>query len=146
MNCTMAKHQDRTDHHVKSINLAFQGGGAHGAFTWGVLDKLFEDGRISIEAISGTSAGAMNAVVAAQGMYNGGGEGARAELEKFWRAISRSGEASPIKRSLFDRLLGNWSLDYSPGYLWMDLLSRVASPYDINLSMAFEKPANWAVE
>ncbi|MEM8788061.1 MAG: patatin-like phospholipase family protein [Pseudomonadota bacterium] len=128
----MSKFQGRQKHHVKSMNLALQGGGAHGAFTWGVLDRLFEDGRIWIEAISGTSAGAMNAVVAAQGMYDGGGDGARAELERFWREVSISGRASPIQRSFFDQLLGNWSLDNSPGYLMMDLFSRLASPYDLN--------------
>ncbi len=128
----MAKNQGRTARHVKSVNLALQGGGAHGAFTWGVLDKFFEDGRIWIESISGTSAGAMNAVVASQGMYDQGGEGARAELERFWRAVSAAGQASPIRRSPTDMLLGNWSLDYSPAYIALDLVSRLASPYDIN--------------
>jgi NTE family protein len=128
----VAKHQKRSVQHVKSVNLAFQGGGAHGAFTWGVLDKIFEDGRIWVEAVSGTSAGAMNAVVASQGMYDGGGEGARAELERFWREVSRAGQASPIQRSPFDILSGNWSLDASPAFVWMDLMNRVASPYDTN--------------
>lgn len=128
----MAKHRGRTAQHIKSINLALQGGGAHGAFTWGVLDRIFEDGRIWIEAVSGTSAGAMNAVVASQGMYEGGGDGARAELERFWREVSRAGQASVVRRSPLDILLGNWSLDGSPGYLWLDIVSRVASPYDTN--------------
>ncbi len=128
----MAKDQGRSANHTKAVNLALQGGGAHGAFTWGVLDKLFEDGRIWVEAISGTSAGAMNAVVASQGMYDGGGAGARAELDRFWHAVSEAGQASPIKRSPMDRMLGNWSLDTSPGYFWLDLMSRVASPYDTN--------------
>jgi len=122
----------RTDRHEKSVNLALQGGGAHGAFTWGVLDKLFEDDRIWIEALSGTSAGAMNAVVAAQGMYEGGAEGARAHLERFWRRVSQAGMASPIKRSPFDVARGDWNLDNSPAYLWFDLLNRIASPYDLN--------------
>ena len=73
-------HSRRSARHVKAINLALQGGGAHGAFTWGALDRLFEDDRIWIEAISGTSAGAMNALVAAQGMYEDGAEGARRRL------------------------------------------------------------------
>jgi NTE family protein len=128
----MAKNEQRSPRHSKSLNIALQGGGSHGAFTWGVLDKIFEDGRIWIEAISGTSAGAMNAVVAAQGMYDGGGGGARAELERFWRAVSKSGENSPIRRNAIDKLNGNWSLDMSPGYVWMDMLSRIASPYDAN--------------
>jgi NTE family protein len=128
----MSKTQGRSAAQIKSVNLALQGGGSHGAFTWGVLDRLFEDGRIWIDAISGTSAGALNMVVAAQGMYDGGGAGARAELERFWQAVSRSGQSSPIARSPLDRLTGNWSLDTSPGYLWMDLISRLASPYDLN--------------
>ncbi|MEM8551105.1 MAG: patatin-like phospholipase family protein [Pseudomonadota bacterium] len=128
----MARHHARKVAGQKSINLALQGGGAHGAFTWGVLDKVFEDGRLWIDAISGTSAGAMNAVVAAQGMYNGGGEGARVALHDFWKAISRVGFLSPVRRGVVDRLLGNWALDNSPGFLWLDLLSRMASPYELN--------------
>lgn len=128
----MAKKHGRTKRHVKTINLALQGGGAHGAFTWGVLDRIFEDERIWIAALSGTSAGAMNAVVASQGMFDGGDEGARIELERFWREVSKAGQMSPVKRSPFDHLTGNWSLDMSPGYVWMDLMSRLASPYDVN--------------
>ncbi|MEM8798135.1 MAG: patatin-like phospholipase family protein, partial [Pseudomonadota bacterium] len=74
----------RKPRHVKSINLALQGGGAHGAFTWGILDRMFEDDRLWIEAISGTSAGAVNAVVAAQGMYDGQAPEARRALRRFW--------------------------------------------------------------
>jgi NTE family protein len=74
----------------RKVNLALQGGGAHGAFTWGVLDYLLEDGRLIFEGVSGTSAGAMNAVVLAQGLMNGGAEGARAALEKFWSAVADS--------------------------------------------------------
>jgi NTE family protein len=128
----MAKNEARASKHAKSLNIALQGGGSHGTFTWGVLDKIFEDGRIWIDAISGTSAGAMNAVVAAQGMYEGGGAGARSELERFWRAVSRFGESSVIRRNPIDKLQGNWSLDNSPGYIWLDLMNRLASPYDTN--------------
>jgi NTE family protein len=116
----------------KLVNLALQGGGAHGAFTWGVLDRLLECGEIEIAAISGTSAGAMNAVVAAQGLQDGGPEGARAALFSFWRAVSRAARSSPIQRSPLDVLLGRWSLDNNPAYIASDLLSRVASPYDLN--------------
>lgn len=128
----MAKNQGRSARHTKSVNLALQGGGAHGAFTWGILDKLFEDGRVWVEAVSGTSAGAMNAVVASQGMYDGGGDGARAELERFWREVSRAGQSSLMRRSPLDVLSGNWSLDSSPAFVWLDLMSRIASPYDTN--------------
>ncbi len=128
----MAKDSGRQPHHTKALNLALQGGGAHGAFTWGVLDRIFEDGRIWIDAISGTSAGAMNAVVAAQGMYDGGGAGAREALEGFWRAVSDAGRGSPLQRTWLDRLRGTWSLDHSPGYLALDILNRLASPYEVN--------------
>ena len=116
----------------KAINLALQGGGSHGAFTWGVLDCLLEDGRVEIEALSGTSAGAVNAVVVADGLMRGGEDGARAALTSFWRAVSETARASPIQRTPVDVLLGNWSLDSSPSYIFFDILNRVASPYDIN--------------
>lgn len=116
----------------KSINLALQGGGSHGAFTWGVLDYLMEDGRVNIEGISGTSAGAMNAVVFAQGYMDGGAPGARESLENFWRKVSNLAMFSPIKRSPMSVLTGNWDMSGSPAYIMMDLLSRVASPYETN--------------
>ncbi len=114
------------------INLALQGGGAHGAFTWGVLDRLLQDGRIGIEAISGTSAGAVNAVVLVNGFMRGGYDGAREQLHHFWRHISRIGAVSPIQRSPIDVWLGNYSLDHNPAYLFFDLITRMASPYDLN--------------
>jgi len=128
----MAKNSGRSKQHTKALNLALQGGGAHGAFTWGVLDRMFEDGRIWITAISGTSAGAMNAVVAAQGMYDDGGAGARKALEEFWRAVSEAGRNSPVQRTWLDHMMGNWSLDFSPAYVTLDLLNRLASPYELN--------------
>src|SRR5258706_16477128 len=72
----------------KRVNLALQGGGAHGAFTWGVLDRLMRDGRIFIDGISGTSAGAMNGVVFTDGFIKGGRQGAIDSLATFWRAVS----------------------------------------------------------
>ena len=128
----MAKGQGRGAHHAKSINLALQGGGAHGAFTWGVLDRMFEEDPLWVEAISGTSAGAMNAVVAAQGMYDNGAAGAREALHDFWWQVARAGRQSPIRRTPIDMAQGNWSLDASPTYLFFDMLSRLASPYDLN--------------
>jgi len=117
----------------KGICLALQGGGAHGAFTWGVLDALLEDGRLAIEAMSGTSAGAMNAVVMTQGFIEGGIEGARRHLETFWRRVSRDAALPPLQRSLVDRMLGIWGGgDEPPGLLWFDMVSRFASPYDFN--------------
>ncbi len=117
---------------VKSLNLALQGGGSHGAFTWGVLDRILEDPYIEIEALSGTSAGALNAVVLAHGFMKDGKNGARAALRDFWRAVSEAAKISPIQRSMWDILVGNWNLDQSPGYLWMDMLNRFASPYELN--------------
>ena len=116
----------------KSISLALQGGGSHGAFTWGVLDRLLEDERIVISAISGTSAGAMNAVVLADGFQKDGRDGARAALRRFWHDASRAAWLSLIQRTPWDRLTGNWRMNNSPGYLVADLLTRVASPYDLN--------------
>ncbi|MDN5849076.1 MAG: patatin-like phospholipase family protein [Nitrococcus sp.] len=116
----------------KGINLALQGGGAHGAFTWGVLDRMLEDERITIEAISGTSAGAMNAVVLADGFEKNDRAGARDALYKFWQAASQSSYLSLIQRTPWDRIMGNWSLNNSPGYLMLDLVSRLASPYELN--------------
>jgi NTE family protein len=114
------------------IDLALQGGGSHGAFTWGVLDRLLEEPWLHIAAISGTSAGAMNAAVLADGWTEGGAEAARAALEKYWRRVSNAASFSPLQRSWLDRLVGRWSLDTSPGYVTMDLVSRVLSPYALN--------------
>jgi NTE family protein len=116
----------------KPINLALQGGGSHGALTWGVLDRLLEDGRLAITGISGTSAGAMNAVVLADGYRRGGAEAARAALARFWRAVSDAARLSPIRRSPWDRLRGSYSLDGSPAYLAFEGLSRMLSPYQLN--------------
>ncbi|MEM7652312.1 MAG: patatin-like phospholipase family protein [Pseudomonadota bacterium] len=116
----------------KPINIALQGGGAHGAFTWGVLDCLFEDNRLQIEAISGTSAGAMNAAVVADGLVKGGRDGAREALSLFWKAVADAGAVSPIQRTVWDAWWGNWSLDTSPSYLMFDILGRIASPYELN--------------
>ena len=114
------------------IDLALQGGGSHGAFTWGVLERLIEEPWLHIAAISGTSAGAMNAAVLADGWTEGGAEGARAALDRYWQQVSRAAAFSPLQRSPFDRLMGRWTLDTSPAYLAMDLMSRVLSPYDLN--------------
>jgi len=116
----------------KQINVALQGGGSHGAFSWGVLDRLLEDGRLDIVALSGTSAGAMNAVAMADGYVRGGPEGARAKLAEFWRAVARTGRFSPVQRMPWDMLLGNWSVENTPGYLWYDAISRMVSPYLAN--------------
>ncbi|MEJ0094890.1 MAG: patatin-like phospholipase family protein [Methylocella sp.] len=114
------------------VDLALQGGGAHGAFTWGVLDRLLEEPWLGIDGISGTSAGAMNAAVLVDGHAKGGPEAARAALEQFWRRVSDAARYSPLRRGPLDILLGRWTLDSSPVYVAMDLMSRLFSPYDLN--------------
>ncbi len=116
----------------KHISLALQGGGSHGAFTWGVLDRLLEDEEITVEAISGTSAGAMNAAVVTSGFAKGGYDQAREDLEVFWRAVSDAARFSPLQRSPIDILFGNWSLENSLAYMWLDMSAKMFSPYDLN--------------
>jgi NTE family protein len=109
-----------------------QGGGSHGALTWGVLDRLLEDARIDIVETSGTSAGAMNAVVLADGYARGGREGARTALGAFWKAVSDAARFSPAQRTWWDRMSGRYSLDRSPGFLMMEGVGRLFSPYELN--------------
>src|SRR5215510_5067556 len=127
----MAK-QPRSDRDPVLVDLALQGGGSHGAFTWGVLDRLLEEPWLRIDGISGTSAGAMNAVVLADGFMQGGGNGARAALEGFWRKVSDAALLSPFQRGPLDILMGRWTLDSSPTFIAMDLMARLFSPYDLN--------------
>ncbi len=114
-----------------SIDLALQGGGAHGAFTWGVLDRLLEESWLKIEGISGTSAGAMNAAALISGYMEGGPQTARAALELFWGRVSDAARLSPLQRSPMDVMLGRWTLDTSPFFFVTDLMSRLFSPYDL---------------
>src|SRR5258706_10310661 len=123
---------DETAQEPVLVDLALQGGGSHGALTWGVLDRLIEEPWLRIEAISGTSAGAMNAALVADGWTQGGAEGARAALETYWRRVSQAAAFSPLQRSPLDRLMGRWTLDSSPAYVAMDLMTRVLSPYSLN--------------
>src|SRR5690242_16110977 len=118
------------------IDLALQGGGSHGAFTWGVLDRLMDEPWLRVDGISGTSAGAMNAVVLAGGFTAGGSAGAKSALNTFWRRVADSARFSPIRRSALDILLGRWTLDTSPFFLAFDLASRVFSPYDMKFAGA----------
>jgi NTE family protein len=122
---------------AKTINLAIQGGGAHGAYAWGVIDGLLEDGRIKIEGISATSAGSMNAVVTAYGNMTGGRGGARAALYNFWKKISAAGAIySPLKQTpwefLQSRWSKNWNMDQSMTYQIFDMMTRTVSPYQFN--------------
>ncbi len=112
----------------KRINLALQGGGAHGAFTWGVLDRLLQESWLSIEGVSGTSAGATNAVVLADGLVSGGAQGARTALEGFWSAVSRSGYLSPYRSSWWNPL----GARFSPLVAGAEWLGTYLSPYQFN--------------
>ena len=114
------------------INLALQGGGSHGAFTWGVLDRLLEDGDIAFAGLSGTSAGARNAVLVAEGLTEGGPDRAREQLEGFWRLVARAGAFSPFQRTPWDQLAGQYTLESSPAHAWFDVMSRFFSPYQLN--------------
>ncbi len=116
----------------KLVNLALQGGGSHGAFTWGVLDRLLEEPSLAFEGISATSAGAMNASVLAYGLTVGGREGARKALTSYWRRISHAAMTSPLQPSFLDRMLKDHSLKYSPMFQFFDIMTRLMSPYEFN--------------
>ena len=117
---------------TKRINLTLQGGGAHGAFTWGVLEQILSDERIGIEGISGTSAGAINAVMLADGLGRGGREEAQKRLADFWRSASSTGNLPALQRAVMERILSFTPLEGSPVQAWFDTLSRYFSPYDVN--------------
>jgi NTE family protein len=132
------------------VNLALQGGGSHGAFTWGVLDTLLADGRIELDGVSGTSAGAMNAVAMAHGFAHASGksrmemrESARASLEQFWEGVVKMGELtssiSQVKRAPYDILFGGFgglTGDQSPSQVLTDAMTsfwtKSVSPYQSN--------------
>ncbi len=116
----------------KKVNLALQGGGAHGAFTWGVLDHLLEDGRLDIAGVSGASAGAVNAVMLADGLARGDADEARQRLAEFWRAASIGGNLPGPQRAVVDRLLSLLPVEASPMQFMVDTMSRFLSPYDLN--------------
>jgi NTE family protein len=123
-------HERAAAYGTKPINFALQGGGAHGAFGWGVLDRLLEDGRLEVDGFSATSAGAMNAVVYAYGHMIGGKEKARETLETFWKRISDAGALySPIKRTPFERI---WGFNDSMSYRVFEAMTHTFSPYEFN--------------
>ncbi|MEJ6022349.1 patatin-like phospholipase family protein [Ramlibacter sp. PS4R-6] len=118
---------------TKAVNLALQGGGAHGAFAWGVLDRLLEDGRIAFEGISATSAGAMNATVLAWGFTHGGRDGARESLAAFWQGVSESGmKYSPYRGMPWSAHTHDFSLERSGNFVFMEMATRLFSPYQLN--------------
>ncbi len=117
----------------RKITLALQGGGAHGAFTWGVLDRLLEDETIEIQGISGTSAGAMNACALAHGFLDGR-LGAKQALHDFWRRISDVGAAAfnPYQSTPFHSINRAWNMDWSPASIWLEVMAQFVSPYQLN--------------
>jgi NTE family protein len=116
----------------KRINLALQGGGAHGAFTWGVLEQILSDERLIIEGVSGTSAGAVNAVMLVDGLIRGGREEAQKRLADFWRAVSSTGNLPTLQRTVMERLLSFTPIEGASVQDWMNAMSRYFSPYDVN--------------
>lgn len=116
----------------KRVNLALQGGGAHGAFTWGVLDYLLEDNRLGFSGVSGASAGAVNAIMLADGLARGGPDEARKRLAEFWRAASIGGNLPDTQRIVLERVLSMFPVSGSPMQLFVDAMSRLLSPYDFN--------------
>jgi len=117
---------------AKPIALALQGGGAHGAFAWGLLDRLLEDGRLAPKVFTGASAGAMNAVVAADGLLAGGRKGARESLAAFWMAMADASGAFGAIPSVWESLMKNLGINPSAGFAAFDAALRAASPYDLN--------------
>ncbi|MEZ5893141.1 MAG: patatin-like phospholipase family protein [Parvularculaceae bacterium] len=118
---------------AKKVNLAFQGGGAHGAVTWGVADRLLEDERIDIEAISGSSAGAVNAAAVAYGLHKGGCPAAREVLDELWERISEAGALySPVRGNPFPIGFGVSDLVNAFSYQMFDTVTRTLSPYQFN--------------
>lgn len=116
----------------KILNLGLQGGGAHGAFTWGVLDRLLEDGRLGFEGISGTSAGALNAVALADGLARDGAAGGRARLREFWMRVSAAGRPGASARDLMEAWMGAWRMPALQPFHMIEAMTNFASPYGFN--------------
>src|SRR3954454_9572485 len=127
-----ARHEPPLSAPVKTVNLALQGGGAHGAFTWGLLDRLLEETDLGFEGLSATSAGAMNAAVFAYGLAVDGREGARKALAGYWKRVSEAAKLGPLQPSPIDRMLGDHKLMWSPIFSVIDFVTRVLSPYEFN--------------
>jgi NTE family protein len=131
-----ASHRPAVCNQVRTINLALQGGGAHGAFTWGVLDRLLDEKDLAFEGLSATSAGAMNAAAFAYGLAVDGREGAREALAGYWKRVSNAARLGPLQPNHIDSMLGDHKLTWSPIFNLIDFVTRVLSPYQFN-------PANY---
>lgn len=135
----MGSSSDKTEptpSQVRTINLALQGGGAHGAFTWGVLDRLLDERELAFEGLSATSAGAMNAAAFAYGLAVDGREGARKALTDYWKRVSEAARLGPLQPSVIDRMLEDHKLSWSPIFPLIGFVTRMLSPYHFN-------PANY---
>ncbi|HEX4196415.1 MAG TPA: patatin-like phospholipase family protein [Caulobacteraceae bacterium] len=118
---------------AKPISLALQGGGAHGAFQWGVIDRLLEDGRVEIRAVTGASGGAMNGVVLAAGLLAGGPAGGREKLDAFWRAVNTAGGRNAFGDvSVWNAFFNPDWLKTSPGWQMAQGFATGFSPYQFN--------------
>ncbi|QBE67602.1 patatin-like phospholipase family protein [Pseudoduganella lutea] len=113
----------------KTVSLALQGGGTYGAFTWGVLDRLLDEEHLVIDSLTGSSAGAINSVVTADGYaYGGGRRGAQAALRRFWTTLGQVSLMSPLQRSPVDRLTGRWDMGNTPAYHLMEMMGAIIGP------------------
>ncbi|MGI4851708.1 MAG: patatin-like phospholipase family protein [Janthinobacterium lividum] len=118
---------------TKKVNLAFQGGGAHGAFTWGVIDKFLEDGRIEVDGISATSAGAMNAAIFTSGYIKNGNKGAREALDQYWKMISDGGKKyNATENTPLDHMYIQSGHLETPSYSMFESITGMLSPYQFN--------------
>ena len=129
---TKASATTKSNKDVRMVSLALQGGGSHGAYTWGVLDRLLDEDSIEIEAISGTSAGGMNAAVMIDGYIKNGKDGAKKALKDFWTAISELGKYSPVNNPPLQNITRDWNLDSNPTFIMLDIFTRLFSPYQSN--------------
>lgn len=118
--------------HRKKISIALQGGGSHGAFTWGILEKLLEEDLFNIKGICGASAGAMNAAITVYGLHKNGNQGAIDLLEKFWKRVAKSTEHTSMQPSWLDNALYPGGMEFSPGYHMFNMFTNVFSPYQFN--------------
>lgn len=119
--------------HKKKLSLALQGGGSHGAFTWGILERLLEENIFDIRGICGTSAGAMNAAMVVYGLHKNGNQGAIEMLNKFWLKIADSSKYTPFQSTWLDNVLSPGDLSYSIGFQWFNFFTNTFSPYQFNL-------------
>jgi len=127
------QHKEKKEKKIKKVSIAMQGGGAHGAFAWGVMDRLLEEDDIYVEGVSGTSAGGMNSAAVIDGLIHGGNAGARAKLDNYWRGMAEmSKKISPYQLNPIDKMNQYYNLDRSPGPLIMNFIGKFFSPYQLN--------------